>query len=81
MSTHAAADEHDVWRLFHDRTGERDGVASALHIGRAGKHRLAVHDRGLELVGAIGSEDRATACIEERIIFKELDSCFDGIKR
>ncbi len=78
----AAADEHDVWRLFHDGAGERDGMAGALHIGnRAGSHRLAVHDRGVELVGAIGGKDSAAAGIEERIVFEEFDGCFDGIER
>ena len=78
----AGADQHDVGRLLHDRAGERDGMARALHIGnRAGPHRLAIHDCGIELVGAIRRENRATTGVEERIIFEELDGGFDSIER
>ncbi len=57
-------------------------MARALHIGnRACPHRLAIHDRRIELVGAIRRKDRAAAGVEERIIFEELDGGFDRIER
>ena len=78
----AGADQHDVGRLLHDRAGERDGMARALHIGnRAGPHRFAIHDRRIKLVGAIRCENRATAGVEQRIIFEQLDGAFDSIER
>ena len=78
----AGADQHDVGRLLHHRAGERDRMARALHIGnRAGPHGLAIHDRRIELVGAIRRKNRATAGVEERIIFEELDGGFDSIER
>src|ERR1039458_8715738 len=64
------------------RAGERDGMTLALPIGnRAGPHRLPIHDRRIELVGAIRRKNRATTGVEERIIFEELDGGFDSIER
>jgi hypothetical protein len=78
----AGADQHDVRRLLHYGARERDGIARALHVGnRTGSHGLAIHDRGIELIGAIRGEDRAAARVEERIIFEQLDGGFDGVER
>lgn len=36
-----------------------------------GLHRLTVHDRGIEFVGAFRGEHRTFAAVEERVVLKD----------
>jgi hypothetical protein len=78
----SGADEHDVGRALHDGAGERDGMAGALDVGNgSGAEGEAVHDGGVELIGAVGGKDGAASGVEERIVLKKLDGGLDGIER
>ena len=56
-------------------------IAKALYAGHsAGFHSSAVHEQGVELDAAVGSEKAATSCIERRIVFENGDCGFNGIK-
>jgi hypothetical protein len=67
--------------LFEDQAGGLDGIAQALDTGHAtGLHAAAVHEQSVKLNAAIGSKKAATARIESRIVFKNGDCCFNGVK-
>ncbi len=60
----AVAREHHVRAVVHHRAREVDRVARARDPGdRAGLLRLAVHDRGIEFILALGGEHRAAPAL------------------
>ena len=57
------------------------GIASARYARhRAGLARCAIHDRGVELVAAVGGEHRTASGVEQRIVLEHADRGFDGIE-
>jgi hypothetical protein len=63
-----------VGGLLHHHPGERDGVLDRLQARhRAAGEIAAVHDGGVELMGALVGEDRALAGVEQRIVLQEAD--------
>ncbi len=57
-------------------------MSRALHVCHgSGAQGFAVHDGGVELVGAICGEDRAPTGVEERIVLKKLDGRLNRIQR
>jgi len=70
----AAADQHDVRGAFQDVSRQDDRIADVLQAGdRAGVQRATVHDRSVELAGALRIHDGAMTCVEERRVFHDLD--------
>ena len=47
----------------------------------AGGERLAVHDRGVQLIAAFRSEHRPAASVEQRIVFHQLGRSLDRVER
>jgi hypothetical protein len=77
----ALAGEQHVRGSLHHEAGEHDGVAHASHAGDcACSERLAVHDRGIELVAAFVGEDGALAGVEELGVLQDADGRDDGIE-
>ena len=67
---------------LEDFAGKADGIANPLEGGcRTGSERRTIHDNGVAFDTAIQIEVRSVARIEERIIFEDDDSRFDGVER
>ena len=76
------ANQHHVRRLLHHRPRQADGMPCARHPGhRPGLQIRAVHDGRVQLVFALGRENRAPASVEERIVFENLNRSLDRIQR
>ena len=74
----ALAAEEDVGRVLHHAPGEPHRVADVPHAGhRAAGQGAAVHDRGVEFVGADGGEDRAAAGVEPGVVLQRGDDVLD----
>jgi hypothetical protein len=78
----ARANQHHIRRLLHHRARQADGVARAGDAGhRSCLQGCAIHDRRVQLVLALGGEDRAAPCVEEWIVFENPNRGFDGVER
>ena len=76
----AFACEHDVRRLLHHRSRQRDRMASASDSCHGSRiESRAIHDRCIEFIASGRSKHGAASGIEERIIFHEADRGLDGI--
>jgi hypothetical protein len=74
-------DHHDVRRVLHDATRERDRIFDVLESGhRAGAEPAAIHDGSIELDRTGGGEDRPFASVEQRVILENPNRRFDGIE-
>ena len=77
----AVARQHHVRGLLHHGAREAHRIPRARDAGdRAGAARAAVHDRGVELVAALGAEHRALAGIEQRIVLEHTHRGFHRIE-
>jgi hypothetical protein len=78
----AGAAEEDMVALLHHRAGEAHRIlrpGDACHC--AGRARSTVHDRRVELVGPVISEDRALAGVEIGVVLEHAGRRFDCIER
>ncbi len=68
----ALAREQHVLAVIHDRARGQYRVAQPRDAGhRAGIQGCAIHDGGIEFVGARMREHSALACIEQRALFEQ----------
>ncbi len=67
--------------IFEDLTREADGIANATQR-RDGtcSQRGAVHDDGVAFGVTVEGEMRAEAGVEDRVVFENDDSSFDGVE-
>ncbi len=74
-----------LYAHFFLRALSGGGPNGVLHRGyapdRAGPQRVSVHDRGVEFVFALGSEDCAFAGVEHSRVFNDDDRRFAGANR
>ena len=77
----SVASKQHVRRFFHDQARELDRIANVFHVrDRAGLERLALHDRGIELVRAFVREDGAFTGVEERVVLERADGRFHRVE-
>jgi len=68
------ADQHDVGDCsMTARRAEWDGACRCTSATAPARICFAIHDRRIKLGGAIRCENRATAGVEQRTIFEQLD--------
>ena len=77
----AAGNQHHVRAFIENGTGGLNGIFHAAETGDgSGAQCGGVHDDGVALDVAVEREMRAVARIEDRIVLKNDDGGFDGVK-
>src|ERR1041384_5711905 len=67
--------------MLHHQAGEADRIFDVLHRSNGSRFEsLAVHDRGIELVGSLVREDRALPRVEERIVLEHHENALHSIE-